>query len=146
MTVESNGRVEELRPRLVVAADGRSSMARKWCGFETVREPDRYYMAGLLLEGIRAPEDAGFAAFNPVFGRVGFLFPQGGGRARAYTVYPVSADFRLSGDATVPRFVSEAVSAGVPADYYEGARAIGPLASFITADHWIETLTAREWR
>jgi menaquinone-9 beta-reductase len=116
----------------------RSSMARKWCGFETMREPDRYYIAGLLFEEMRAPEDAGVGVYDPTLGQVGYLFPQGGGRVRAYMVYPVNADFRLQGDAAVERFVSEALRTGVPAEYYAGARANGPLASFVSADHWVE--------
>ena len=93
VTVESNGRMEELTPRLVVGADGRSSMVRKWCGFATQREPDRYYIAGLLFEEMPAPADTGFGAYNPTLGQVGYLFPQGGGRVRAYNVYPIRRGF-----------------------------------------------------
>src|SRR5260221_179748 len=59
VTVESNGRMEELTPQLVVGADGRSSNVRKWCGFATQRELDRYYIAGLLFEEMPAPADTG---------------------------------------------------------------------------------------
>ena len=98
VTVESNGQVEELTPRLVVGADGRSSMVRKWCGFATQREPERYYMAGLLFEEMPAPADTAIGAYNPTLGQVGYLFPQGDGRVRAYDVYPIDADFRLQGE------------------------------------------------
>jgi 2-polyprenyl-6-methoxyphenol hydroxylase-like FAD-dependent oxidoreductase len=83
VAVESNGRAEELAPRLVVGADGRSSMVRKWCGFETTREPDRYYIAGLLFEQMPAPCDTAVGAYNPMIGQVGYFFPQGG-RPRAF--------------------------------------------------------------
>jgi menaquinone-9 beta-reductase len=139
VTVESNGRMEELRPRLVVGADGRSSMVRKWCGFATQREHDRYYIAGLLFEEMPAPADTGFGAYNPTLGQVGYLFPQGNGRARAYNVYPTDADFRLQGENSIDRFIAEALRSGVPPEYYAGARASGPLASFISADHWVES-------
>jgi len=138
VAVESNGRVEELAPRLVVAADGRSSMVRKWCGFETAREPDRYYIAGLLFEQMPAPRGTAIGAYNPMIGQVGYLFPQGDGRVRAYVVYPIGADFRLQGKNSADRFVSEVLSTGVPPEYYKGARATGPLASFVSADHWVE--------
>jgi 2-polyprenyl-6-methoxyphenol hydroxylase-like FAD-dependent oxidoreductase len=138
VTVESDGRVEELTPRLVVGADGRSSMLRKWCGFATRREPERYYIAGLLFEEMPAPSDTSIGAYNPVLGQVGYLFPQGGGRVRAYNVYPTDADFRLQGEAATGRFAAEALRCGIPPEYYEGARASGPLASFISADHWVE--------
>ncbi|MGZ6241547.1 MAG: NAD(P)/FAD-dependent oxidoreductase [Candidatus Binataceae bacterium] len=138
VTIESDGRVEELTPRLVVGADGRSSMLRKWCGFATRREPDRYYIAGLLFEEMPAPSDTSIGAYNPVLGQVGYLFPQGGGRVRAYNVYPTDADFRLQGEAATGRFAAEALRCGIPPEYYEGARASGPLASFMSADHWVE--------
>jgi menaquinone-9 beta-reductase len=139
VTVEANGQVEELTPRLVVGADGRSSMVRKWCGFATQREPDRYYIAGLLFEQMSVPPDTAIGAYNPAIGQVGYLFPQGAGRVRAYDVYPVDADFRLQGETSTSRFVAEALNSGIPPEYYEGARASGPLASFISADHWVET-------
>jgi 2-polyprenyl-6-methoxyphenol hydroxylase-like FAD-dependent oxidoreductase len=139
VAIESKGRVEELSPRLVVGADGRSSMARKWCGFATKREPDRYYIAGLLFEQMSAPEDTAIGAYNPTIGQVGFLFPQGDGRVRAYDVYPIDADFRLQGENSTDRFVAEALNSGVPPEYYKSARASGPLASFISADHWVES-------
>ncbi len=138
VTVESNGHVEELTPRLVVGADGRSSMVRKWCGFATQREPDRYYIAGLLFEQMSAASDTSIGAYNPAIGQVGYLFPQGDGRVRAYDVYPIDADFRLQGETSIGRFVTEALNSGVPPEYYKGARASGPLASFISADHWVE--------
>ncbi|HEY6421289.1 MAG TPA: NAD(P)/FAD-dependent oxidoreductase [Candidatus Binataceae bacterium] len=139
VAVEWRGRIEELTPRLVVGADGRSSMVRKWCGFETRREPDRYYIAGLWFENMAAPHDVSVGVYNPILGQVAYLFPQGGGRVRAYTVYPADADFRLNGAGSVDRFVSEALRTGVPREYYKGARANGPLASFISADHWVDS-------
>ncbi len=138
VAVESDGRVEQLAPRLVVGADGRSSMVRKWCGFETTREPDRYYIAGLLFEQMPAPHDTAVGAYNPTIGQVGYLFPQGDGRVRAYVVYPIDADFRLQGENSADRFVSQALRSGVPPEHYKGAHAAGPLASFVTADHWVE--------
>jgi 2-polyprenyl-6-methoxyphenol hydroxylase-like FAD-dependent oxidoreductase len=139
VTVESYGRMEELTPQLVVGADGRSSNVRKWCGFATQREPDRYYIAGLLFEEMPAPADTGIGAYNPTLGQVGYLFPQGEGRVRAYNVYPIDADFRLQGENSTDRFIAEALRSGVPPEYYTGARATGPLASFISADHWVES-------
>lgn len=136
--VESEGRIESLRPRLVVAADGRSSNARRWCGFETRREPDRYYIAGMMLEEAKAPTDAGFVSFNPLLGQMGLLFPQGRTRTRGYAVYPVTAEFRLQGASMGERFIAESIRGGAPPEYYQGARAAGPLASFISADHWID--------
>ena len=57
---------------------------------------------------------------------------------RAYDVYPIDAAFRLQGETSIGRFITEALNSGVPPEYYKGARASGPLASFISADHWVE--------
>jgi flavin-dependent dehydrogenase len=107
-------------------------------GFEARREPERYYIAGLLLERVKAPTDAALLGFNPMVGQTGYLFPQGENRARGYAVYPANADFRLQGSAMVQRFIDESVRGGLPPDFLKGARAAGPLASFISADHWVE--------
>ena len=75
VTVESNGQVEELTPRLVVGADGRSSMVRKWCGFATQREPERYYIAGLLFEEMPAPADTAYRCVQSDARAGGLSFP-----------------------------------------------------------------------
>jgi 2-polyprenyl-6-methoxyphenol hydroxylase-like FAD-dependent oxidoreductase len=85
-----------------------------------------------------APADTSFGAYNPTLGQVGYLFPQGNGRVRAYNVYPTDADFRLQGENAIDRFVAEALRCGIPPECYAGARASGPLASFVSADHWVE--------
>src|SRR3954468_22756446 len=45
------------RTHLVVAADGRESGCRKAAGFAVNSDPERMIMAGVLFEGLRAPED-----------------------------------------------------------------------------------------
>ncbi len=49
-----------------------------------------------------------------------------------------SETLRLQGDADVPRFIEEYVSIGVPAEFVEGCRAAGPLASFDGVDSWVD--------
>jgi 2-polyprenyl-6-methoxyphenol hydroxylase-like FAD-dependent oxidoreductase len=136
--VEQDGKVEEVPVRLVVGADGRSSGLRRWGRFEVKQDPPFLMMAGVLLEDLRTPEDTGFVHINPTLSQVAFIFPQGGGRARAYCSYPASASFRLQGEKDVPRFIEESIRAGMPAAVFEGCKAAGPLASFDAADTWVE--------
>jgi len=138
VVVEQAGRSEEISARIVVGVDGRSSAMRKWGGFEVKREPDRVLIAGLLFDPMPAPQETSVSVINPFIGQLAFLFPQGGQRVRAYVVYSVDQPWRLQGDAEVPRFIEEAVRTGAPAEYYAGAKAAGPLASFVTADHWVD--------
>jgi 2-polyprenyl-6-methoxyphenol hydroxylase-like FAD-dependent oxidoreductase len=76
-----NGKRETATARLVVGADGRGSMVRKWGGFETKQDPDQQWLAGIFIEDTAAPMEYSVAAFNPFVSRLALMFPQGGGRA-----------------------------------------------------------------
>jgi menaquinone-9 beta-reductase len=137
VTVEQNGHLETLTARMVVGADGRTSSVRGWAGFAVDRDPDRLFIGGVLLEGMRGPEDA-VSLFQGI-GRLAILFPQGRGRTRAYVAYHKRVlDTRLQGAASVPQFFEESVNAGAPADWYADARVVGPLATFEGADTWVD--------
>jgi 2-polyprenyl-6-methoxyphenol hydroxylase-like FAD-dependent oxidoreductase len=136
--IERDGDVEEVQTRLIVGVDGRASLVRKWAGFTAQQDPQRLQIAGVLFAGMTAPpEDASYAVFNPSLGQTAYLFPQGGGRVRAYIVNHKETHRRLQGAADVPRFIEEAVQAGAVADFYAGVRAVGPLATFDGADTWV---------
>jgi 2-polyprenyl-6-methoxyphenol hydroxylase-like FAD-dependent oxidoreductase len=136
VTFEHDGQSHEVRARMVVVADGRVSPARKSCGFTVEHDPPSLVLAGILLDGVAAPEDAGFLMLNPMLFQGAFVFPQGGGRARAYLAYPV-ANRRLQGETDIPRFVAEFARTGVPTEFLANAQPAGPLASFETADTWV---------
>jgi len=50
VVVEQEGRVEEIRARLIVGADGRGSVVRKWAGFAVHQDPERLVISGVLDE------------------------------------------------------------------------------------------------
>jgi len=138
VVIEQDGRVEEIRARLVVGADGRGSMARKWGGFSVRRDPEHLLISGVLFKGMSASQDTACLILNPDIGQTTFLFPQGQDQVRAYIVYQKDTNYRLQGKEDVPRFVGESVRAGAPAEFYAEAKAIGPLATFDGADSWVE--------
>jgi 2-polyprenyl-6-methoxyphenol hydroxylase-like FAD-dependent oxidoreductase len=134
-----DGVVEEVRARIVVGVDGRTSVVRKWAGFESRRDPARLHFAGVLFDDMPAPDDTGHIFFNPSIGRMSLLFPQGGGRVRAYVSYHKDTDPPRGADgASIERFIAESVRAGVDPALYASARAAGPLATFDAADAWVE--------
>ena len=137
--VESAGGNETLSARLVVGADGRNSMVRKWGGFESEEEKTGNILAGVLLDNADhvTPETA-HAIFNPFMGQVAFIFPQGGGKARAYFGYRDGSGIQLKGDGDMQKFIDLAVQTGAPADLYEGVTQAGPIASFAGNDSWVE--------
>ena len=137
IVVESASGVEEITARLVVAADGRRSVARKWGGFATRRDTERHLFSGVLFEDHAAPPDASAIFFHPG-GRIALCFPQGDGRVRAYVGFNKDADPPRTSEYTVERFIVEAVRTGVPKEWYDGARQAGPLAIFDATDDWVD--------
>jgi 2-polyprenyl-6-methoxyphenol hydroxylase-like FAD-dependent oxidoreductase len=132
------GRVEEISARLVVGADGRGSMVRKWGGFEVRRGRERHLFSGVLFAGHTAPDDSGAIFFDSPRGRLSLLFPQGQGRVRAYVGYHLDGQPPARAGYDVTRFIEESVGSGVPIDWYAHAQAIGPLAMFDATDEWVE--------
>lgn len=139
VTVEQDGRVEEIRARLVVGADGRGSVVRKWAGFPLHRDPERLIISGVLFEEMPTPQEGTvYYTINPNIGQGVPLASLGGGRVRAYLVQTKANSIRLQGAADIPRFIEESVRSGAPAEWYAGAKAVGPLATFDGTDTWVE--------
>lgn len=137
--VEGNGATATLSARLVVGADGRNSMVRKWCGFKAEEEKTGNILAGVLLDNAHhvTPETA-HAVFNPFMGQVAFIFPQGDGKARAYFGYRDDSGIELKGDGDMQKFIDLSIQTGAPAELYEGVKQAGPIASFAGNDSWVE--------
>jgi 2-polyprenyl-6-methoxyphenol hydroxylase-like FAD-dependent oxidoreductase len=138
VTYEDDSGGAEVEARLVVGADGRGSLVRRWAGFESKREQPRHLFTGLLFEGHGVPDDASRIYFDSPNGRISLLFPQGGGRVRAYVGHHRAAGPPPAKEYDAARFVAESAAAGVPREWYAGATPGGPLASFDATDSWVE--------
>ena len=138
VTADVDGRQTRFQARLVVAADGRFSSARRWAGFDVQRDPSRNLVAGVLFDDVDAPDDASHAWLNPELGLFILLFPQGNGRGRAYVCYHEPTGNRMTGDRDISRFIEESVKGGVLPEQYARAKPAGPLATFDGAASWVE--------
>jgi 2-polyprenyl-6-methoxyphenol hydroxylase-like FAD-dependent oxidoreductase len=138
VTLASEGGTETLSARLVVGADGRGSKVRKWGGFSVSVDAKGLQLAGVLFDNIEGIEDRSILVFNPFTQRLALLFPQGGGRVRAYFGNREDENLRLQGDKDVPRFIEECIKSGAPAEHYEHATQAGPLATFPCIYEWVE--------
>jgi len=136
--VELDGDVRELTARIVVCADGRSSLGRSWGAFEVHRGKQRLLGAGLMFEEMSMSDGTFIVTLNPGVQRMAFLFPQGKGRARGYVVYGSHEMSRLQGMSDAGRFIDESVRSGLPQEFFNGARPVGPLASFDMTETWVE--------
>jgi 2-polyprenyl-6-methoxyphenol hydroxylase-like FAD-dependent oxidoreductase len=139
LTVEGpDGTSEELSARLVVGADGRGSLVRKWAGFAVRRDADRQLISGLLFENSTAPQDTVRFVNDFATGRGAIIFPQGGTRVRAYVMSHANDGRRMQGENDIQAFVAASIAIGMPREYFDGADAAGPLATFDGADCWVE--------
>jgi 2-polyprenyl-6-methoxyphenol hydroxylase-like FAD-dependent oxidoreductase len=134
-----NGSIERITARLIVAADGRNSAARKWGGFSSQRDEHPFLLAGVLLGNVCSREDLASVIYNPANGYAVAAFPQGGGVFRAYMGYPSDADKRIQGEENLGLFLAGSAKASpMVASTFAKAQACGPLASFDTNDSWVE--------
>jgi len=133
------GGSEKVSARMVVAADGRSSAARKWTGFEVKYQPHPFLFAGVLLSGLAMPRDLGHYCFNPAIAMVTAIVYQGKDRFRTYLAYPTDGMERLQGDQSLPRFLEQSRRTTASPNFYDGiVHIIGPLASFSCDEDWVE--------
>jgi 2-polyprenyl-6-methoxyphenol hydroxylase-like FAD-dependent oxidoreductase len=134
-----NGSEMQVRPRLVIGADGRASTVRKQSGIRIRKAPASHVIAGLLVEGAsRWPDDQYSIG---VEGDLQFyVFPQGGGRVRLYTCHANDQAARWAGRAGPQRFLRAfARLQAIPAALGLGdGTAAGPCATFGGEQTWCE--------
>jgi menaquinone-9 beta-reductase len=135
---KQSGNSKSLSARMVVAADGRNSPARKWAGFAVTYQQHPFLFAGVLLSGLAMPHHLAHYCFNPATGMVAAIVYQGKDRFRAYLGYPSDGD-RLQGEQSLPPFLEHSRRTTVFPNFYDGdLRCIGPLASFSCSEDWVE--------
>lgn len=128
---------ETLRPRLVVGADGRSSVVRKQCGIELERSGVRTFAVGLLLDGVpdwpRGTNATG--TWDDVYY---LLFPRGEDRARVYLLWDKDSPQRFAGPDGPRRVVEQMRTLGCFPDsgWFDEARPASPCASYPMEDTW----------
>jgi 2-polyprenyl-6-methoxyphenol hydroxylase-like FAD-dependent oxidoreductase len=137
VTFEQDGHTETVEARIVVGADGRTSVVRKWGSFAPVQDPDMLQITGILMDDWGTDEDACHLAINPMTNNASVVFPQGNGRARSYLVTHAGHDGRLQGEADIEAYKRVSIANGMPADMVQKARTSGPLATFNGADSYV---------
>lgn len=89
------------------------------------------------MNGMKIPQDTSISIFDTPRSQLVALFPQGADRVRLYFSYPRNSHRRLQGAKDVDELIAHAIKAGAQADWFEGAEATAPLASFPSDDTWV---------
>jgi 2-polyprenyl-6-methoxyphenol hydroxylase-like FAD-dependent oxidoreductase len=126
VTFEHNGAVHEIKPRLVIAADGRHGKTAQQAGIKFGGDPAHHWFSGMLIENIHDwPAETQTVGVSN--GMNFFVFPQGNGRARLYQGVALADKERFMGEDAPRRFADsfrmsclpnpDAIASGAPASH-----------------------------
>lgn len=130
----------EVEARLVVVCAGRNPAFRTELGFQVQRGSIPLLLSGVWLSELpaEAERSVAYVSNNVSTGAVAALFPQRGGRARAYFGFHPQKCLRLQGDGDFVRFREMFTATAGKAIPLGDAKPAGPLASFECVDVWVE--------
>jgi 2-polyprenyl-6-methoxyphenol hydroxylase-like FAD-dependent oxidoreductase len=138
LTVQQADGERTVRARLIIAADGRNSGARRWAGATVHSDPsDHHLIGGCLLEGGVLEEDQVYLGMG--YGQFTFTIPRQDGRVRTYLIVRPE----LAGDTRNPRDVSafaDAIDQLLPEGHSVGRQQAGPLAFFPGTNTWADRI------
>jgi 2-polyprenyl-6-methoxyphenol hydroxylase-like FAD-dependent oxidoreductase len=122
--------VYRVLPRLVVGADGRSSVVAQQLGAAIERGEPHHFLGGLLVEHVEA-----WPSEEQTIGIEGdvlyYVFPQGHGRARLYLGYARTQATRFAGEDPAARFLAAFRLVSLPhSGVLAGAHPAGPCCSY----------------
>jgi 2-polyprenyl-6-methoxyphenol hydroxylase-like FAD-dependent oxidoreductase len=131
--VLQEGRETEYQARLVVAADGKRSAARRWTGGETVADPEHHRFGGVLVANGRFERDALNYAWNP--GEMVIWLAAGSDHMRLYVTMPAD-QLRAAGvDRSFAALLAFA-AARLPEGALANAEQAGPVGFFPNSCVW----------
>jgi menaquinone-9 beta-reductase len=134
-----DGRSSEFTSRLVVSADGRASKLRSAAGFVAKHDPERLYIAGMLLAGEIDLQSTAHFMLDADHGRASILAAIAPGLVRIYLVHHKDAlPRRLSGLRDVDAAFDQFRAIGVRADWLTATRQTGPFATFDGRHCWVD--------
>ncbi|WFU13805.1 FAD-dependent oxidoreductase [Bradyrhizobium sp. CB3481] len=136
-----NGERLQLRPRLVIGADGRNSVLKKQLGFSVQADEPHNLLGGMLVANVPEwPRDVQAIGTEDRFHY--FVFPQGTDLVRLYACFDFEDRQRFAGPEREARLLqafrlkclpyAEAILKGTP---------VSPFHAYSNEDHWIDDPT-----
>ena len=137
-----DGQKIELKPQLVVGADGRNSTVRKQLGFSTEADEPHNLIGGMLVADVPDwPRDVQAIGTE---NRLHYLiFPQGKDLVRLYACYDFMDKSRFAGPDKKEQLLQAFQMKCLPlADAITAGTPVGPFNSYSNEDHWVDNPTA----
>lgn len=134
-----DGANEDVAPRLVIGAGGRTSAVRKACKLELHETVPRVMLAGFLASGVPGWPDATNAM--TVEGDYFVLtFPRPGDLVRVYAAYSVDQKQRFTGPEKVAEFIKvvSGLTSIPEASAFAGSEPAGPVGAYPMTDSWLD--------
>ncbi len=138
VTYVHGGETQTATARLIVGADGRTSMVREAAGIKLHQDKPHHMFAGMLIEGAPGWDEKMQAIGTE--GEFNFLaFPQGDGRVRIYGGFPLEQRRRFAGPDGQRLFLEAFRLKCAPPNRHlaEGTPA-GPVLTYFNNDAWTD--------
>jgi menaquinone-9 beta-reductase len=142
VTLTHGEKVEQVRARLVVGADGKLSKVRRWAGGSSAADPEHHRFGGVAVSGVSSPD----RDTDNVAGPYGFgvnWFAQGPDTTRLYLM--------MSNDELHERGIDQSFDALVafaaehmPEGSLNDVRQEGPMGFFSNHDTWATQIAGRD--
>jgi 2-polyprenyl-6-methoxyphenol hydroxylase-like FAD-dependent oxidoreductase len=141
VSFSSNEEPVELRPRLVIGADGRNSVLRKQLGFSVQADEPHNLLGGMLVANV--PDWPRQIQAIGTEGKLHYLvFPQGKDMVRLYTCYDFSDRQKFVGPDREARLLQAFRLKCLPyAEAILGGTPVSPFYSYSNEDHWVDDPT-----
>ena len=133
VSVAQDGEVVSYEARLVVGADGKHSMARRWTGGESLSDPEHHRMGGVAVAG--AEIDRTIDNYSWEDGEAVNWFAAGPELTRLYLLMTAERIRETGVDRSFQNVLDYAIP-HMPAGSLDGAAQAGPIGYFSCSDTW----------
>jgi 2-polyprenyl-6-methoxyphenol hydroxylase-like FAD-dependent oxidoreductase len=142
VSFSSNGPSVQLRPRLIIGADGRNSIVRKQLGFPVLADEPHNLLGGMLVANVPDwPRHVQAIGTEDKFHY--FVFPQGKDMVRLYACYDFADRTKFAGPDREARLLQAFRLNCLPyAEAILGGTPVGSFNSYSNEDHWVDAPTA----
>ena len=139
VTVAQDGGELAYRARLVVGADGKQSMVRRWTGGESLADPEHHRFGGVLVRGVQT-DDRQADNVCWIDGEAVNWFAVGPEETRLYVVMTAERLRETGVGSSFPALI-EFASRFMPEGALAAVEQAGPIGFFANSDTWASRVT-----